>query len=234
MRRNALFSTAIAAVLMTASACSQAGTTPTGTSDPVHAVTSKAKNLAAIKSVDEAFRAMREIRAARFAIFDGSTDAAQTLVDAALSDMAKARKAAANAMPSNAKAGIAPDLAPFDVSMAVGEDYVLTPAKQQSIAKANEHLAKGDQQKAAETLRLANINVLTNAALVPTVSASEHLTEASELLKAGKYYDANLALKAIEDSVVIQSFDVDGVPQARASAKVTPSTGPAKATSSAH
>ncbi len=229
MRRTAFLSTAMAALLVTASACSQAGTTPTGSGDPVHSVTNKAKNLAAVKSVDEAYRAMREIRAARFAIFDGSTEAAQTLVDAALSDIAKAKTAAAEAMPTNAKAAIAPDLAPFDVWMAVGEDYVLTPAKQQSIAKANEHLAKGDQQKAAETLRLANINILTNAAMVPTVSAAEHLTEASQLLKAGKYYDANLALKAIEDSVIIQSFDVDGVPQAKSAAKAMPSGGPAKA-----
>lgn len=234
MRRTALLSTTMAALLITASACSQAGTTPAGTGDPVHTVTNKAKNQAAIKSVDEAYRAMREIRAARFAIFDGSTAAAQTLVDAASSDMAKAKNAAANAMPENAKAGTAPDLAPFDVWMAIGENYVLTPAKQQSIAKANEHLAKGDRQKAAETLRLADINVLTNAALVPTGSASEHLAEASQLLKAGKFYDANLALKAIEDSVVIQSFDVDGVPQARPAAKAISGTGSAKAPSSAH
>lgn len=228
MRRNALISTAIAGLLLTASACSQAGTTPADGGDPVHAITNKANNQAAVKSVDEAFRAMREIRAARFAIFDGSTDAAKVLVEAASNDIAKAKAAAGKAMPASAKAGMAPDLAPFDVWMAVGEDYVLTPAKQQSIAKANEHLAKGDRQKAAETLRLANINILTNAALVPTVSAAEHLTEASELLKAGKYYDANLALKAIEDSVIIQSFDVDGVPQAKAAAAKMPDSGAAK------
>lgn len=235
MRRSAQISSAISALLLMTSACSQAGPgdkAASGSGDPVHATTNQAKSETAIKSVDEAFRAMREIRAARLAIFDGSTDVAANLVDAAASDMTKAKTADANAMPATAKAGMASDLVPFDVWMNLGEDYVMTPAKQQTVAKANEHLAKGERQKAVETLRLANINILTTAALVPTDMAVKQLGEASQLLKAGKFYDANLALKAIEDGIIIRAFDIDGVPNAapaKAAAAAMPGSTPAPA-----
>lgn len=37
--------------------------------------------------------------------------------------------------------------------------------------------------------------------------------DATKMIGEGKYYEANLALKAAEDSVVIETYAIDAVPQ---------------------
>ena len=36
--------------------------------------------------------------------------------------------------------------------------------------------------------------------------------DAVKLMGEKKYYEANLALKAVEDSIIVERYDVDGVP----------------------
>lgn len=195
--------------------------------DPVVQATSNAKNAGIIKTVDDAYMAMREIRAARLAIFDGSGPAATTFVNEASTKLKTALELAGNIKVSKAGEIVEGGYVPFDVSMAIGEDYTASPKKTAQIAEANGHLKEGNQQKAVEVLRLADINVLTTAALLPVDATMEHITDAANLLKQGKYYDANIALKAIEDSVVVQAYDVNGVPVKTPAIAKAPAKSPA-------
>ncbi len=222
MQKSFLSAVAMGALVMTASGCSANGEAKdkgadadlavATTLDPVVQATSNAKTTGSVKTVEEAYTAMREIRAARLAIFDGSGPAAISFVNDASKKLAAAKMANEKDTAAADSAQIAAGFMPFDMSMTIAEDYKATPQQALKIQEANQHLAKGDHKTAVEKLRLADIDVQTTAALLPVGPTMDHLTEAANLLEQGKYYAANTALKAIEDSVVVQAYDADGLP----------------------
>ena len=187
--------------------------------DPVAHLSQNAKRTEAIATYDDAFRAMREVRAARLAIFDGEAPVAVELVDNARTNLAAARTDFEKLEASERKPKIEPGYLPFDLSIALAEDYREQPAKAAAVAKANEHIKKGERDKAMETLRLADIRVETSAAVLPVRSAMEHLDKAHAMLREGKFYEANLQLKALEDSVVISFYDGEYKPLPNSAAK---------------
>lgn len=181
--------------------------------DPVAAMSAEAKNYTAIKTVDSAYAAMREVRAARIAIFDGAVDRAAAFVKDAQANLGRAKTDMERLAASEPKMRVADGLVPFDASLTLTEDYAAQPEKVAAVNKANEHLKKGDHAKAMETLRLAGINVETAAAFIPIEPTQKLLGSAATLIGEGKYYEANLQLKAIEDSVAIAVYDLEGVPK---------------------
>lgn len=197
-----------------ASTSQQASGNPTTVAsvDPMAPATAAARNSAAVKTVEEAYMALREVRAARFAIFDGSSDVAKRLIDGAVERFAKANVDSnfAAQKPKNAKAD--QQYIPFDTSMELSENFAPSPQNKAKVDEANGHISRGNFQKARETLKLANIDVTTSVAVVPAAMTKGHLEDAQRLMTEGKYYEANLALKSIEDSVLIDSYSVDAVP----------------------
>ena len=103
-------------------------------------------------------------------------------------------------------------MVPVDGRIALAEDYVPTPEKQAHIAKANEQLKKGATKEAIDELRLGQIDVIYNRVWMPLASSKTHLDDASKLMGEQKYYEANLALKAIGDSLRTDSVDLVGAP----------------------
>ena len=198
--------------------------------DPVVQMTANSKNGAAIQTVEDAYTGMRDVRAARLAIFDGAGPAAKTYVDDATTRLTAAFESAGQQKVYKDGKLVEGAYVPIDVAMAVAEDYSANPAKTAKIAEANGHLANGDQKKAAEVLRLADVNVMTSVALLPVGNSLQLLADATRLLRDGHYYDANLALKALEDSVVVQDYDVDGVPAAKPTVVKAAPTTPVPAT----
>lgn len=93
----------------------------------------------------------------------------------------------------------------INATVALSEDYVATPEKESAIKSANEKLAKGDQKGAIDTLRLAGIGVIENQYLMPLNQTRKAVAQAQKLLKAGKYYEANLVLKGAEEGIVVDS-----------------------------
>ena len=179
----------------------------------VAAVTSQAEEQSLIKTVDEAFVGLRKIRAARLAIFNGNTADATELVTDAEKSFSMARKdMEAYKVATKKSVGDLDAYIPFDTSISLSEGFVPTEEKASVLAKANDHLGKGDQKKAAETLRLANIDITVSTALIPIKATMNHVQDASKMLSEKKYYQANLALKAIEDSILVESYSVDEVP----------------------
>lgn len=148
--------------------------------------------------------ALQDVRMARLAIFQGVPEHAVKLVDSAAAlikedstDWSKyvytGKKPAAN----NDRYVV------IDAAMGISENYIASPKKEAAIHEANEKLAKGDKSGAVQTLRLADIAVVKNIYLLPLAHSQKAIADARTLLDQHKYYEANLALKSVEDGVVI-------------------------------
>ncbi|AGA92216.1 reverse gyrase [Thioflavicoccus mobilis 8321] len=169
-----------------------------------------------IKVCDDALLTMRYVTSARLAIFNGLPEKARTFADAARA-RADAAVKDADAYVLDAKEPKAEDMyVPFDAGLVVAEDFTVTPEKMKHITKANKHLHKGETQAALDALKQGAVDVAVTTKLIPVKFAQVHVDDATKLLEEGKYYEANLALKAVEDAMVIESYKIGDVPQRKA------------------
>jgi hypothetical protein len=184
-----------------------------------------AKNKAAekefIKVSEETLKSMRNLNGARLAIFNGQPDRAKTYVGdaktsiaAAVTDADKyALEVHAEHVKKEHQENMKKDqYVPFDAALTVANEFVPTKEKAAHIAKANEHLKNGEKKKAMEELKLGEIDVAVSASMVPVEFAKAHIDDAAKLIGEHKYYEANLALKAVDDAVVVETYAVDAVP----------------------
>jgi len=172
---------------------------------------------------DAGHSAMEDIRDARLAIFEGEPRLALKMMESAKTSLAQAQKDApifdqsAKNMGFNASGSSQGsdrvERVPVDGEITLADDYVLSPERQGHVNAANEHLKKGERAKALEELRLAAIDVNYTRVLMPIVPAENRLAEAIKSADAGKYYEANLALKAIEDSTTVDSVTLSDSPK---------------------
>ena len=164
--------------------------------------------------------AIHEIDDARLAIFNGDVDIAKQMLADAKMSMANAKKEAPTFTNtttmtvqgkevSSQTATMKVDVVPVDGDVVLAEDYVPTPEKTQHIDKANSHLKNGEQKEAIEELQLADIDVNLSRVWMPISSSEKHLDDAIALLNDNKYYEANLALKAIEDGLTVDSETIE-------------------------
>jgi glucan-binding YG repeat protein len=167
----------------------------------------------------EAGTAMRDVRFARVAIFDGQPEAGEKLLDSAKKNLTAAEKNAPEqvvTVKSKQKVGDktvatheatqTTEFVPIDAWLGLSEDFVPSPEKQKKIKEANEHLKKGESAKAVEVLREADIGVSVTRVLMPLKATVTQVDKAIELIKEHKYYEANLSLKAAEDGLITDSI----------------------------
>jgi hypothetical protein len=167
-----------------------------------------------VKVSKDALMVMRSVRGARFAIFEGQPDEARKNVDAAVTEVASTiRDANQFAVDTKAPARKDDTYVPYDAALTMADSFVPTDESMKHIAKANEHLHKGEKKEALETLKLGKVDVAITTGLMPVKFAQQHISDAARLLGEGKYYEANLALKAIDDAVVIETIAVDATPK---------------------
>jgi cellobiose-specific phosphotransferase system component IIA len=168
--------------------------------------------------------AIQAIRGARLAIFNGDPNAAKQLLDKAKTSVETAAKDAPmfntkTTMSVQGKVIGSADqetkaaLVPVEGQVVQVDDFVLTPEKQGHIDKANEHFKKGESKQALDELHLADIDVNYSRVWMPISGAQNHLDAAIKLANEGKYYEANLALKAIEDSLTTESVTLAEAPK---------------------
>ena len=69
--------------------------------------------------------------------------------------------------------------------------------------KARKQWHSGDREGAMETLKPVELGMFTRVVTMPLKETGEHLKQAINLLEKGKYHEANLALKGIEDGLVV-------------------------------
>jgi cellobiose-specific phosphotransferase system component IIA len=171
-----------------------------------------------VKVSEDAMLSMRDVHSARLAIFNGQTELARTSVDAAVTRInAAVREGEQYAL--DVKDPKSEDwYVPFDASFTVMDVFEPTNTNtkaqdQDHIAKANQHLNKGEQKQAMEELKLGETDTAVSAGLVPVKFAQEQIAEAARLVSDGKYYEANLALKSVDDAVIVQTFAIDEMAQ---------------------
>ena len=173
--------------------------------------------------------AFQNVRLARLAIFDGKPSDAQNDIKAAAASLQKASaddtvfvKAEADLkapkgmnQPANTTAtSEAVQWLPIDGTMTIGENYVDSPDKVTGVAKANAQLKSGDHARALETLKLAGVDVSFDEAVAPLKKSMEGVNQAEQLADSGKYYEANQALKGVQDSIRFDEQDLVAVPSA--------------------
>ena len=168
--------------------------------------------------------AMRSIRGARLAIFNGEPIAAVKMMETAKTLIEQAEQGAptfdttlkmvvdGNVVGTRSYVGDIKSV-PIDGQVVLADDFVSTPAKQAHIDKANEYIKKGEHAKAIEELRLGEIDVTFNQSWMPMASSIKHLDQAIKLANQDKYYESSLTLKAIEDSVIVNSVHLSDLPQ---------------------
>lgn len=155
----------------------------------------------------DGYQTMRDIGMARIAIFQGDTQAATDLLQRATRALDVVDKVAVR-RTADAKS----DMVVIDGQIVVADNFVDTPKKRTHIAKANEHLTQGRAKEAHDELRLAEVDASMTQVLMPLDATRRHLNAATTLLTAKQYYEANLALKAAEDGLLIDTVAMSAAP----------------------
>lgn len=228
MNGKYLASTAFAAVLASsllalpaAAETAKSAPKPTATTTaPAASADVSSDALSIMKYSEDGSRAIRQIGLARVAIFNGDPKLASDLIARAKASVAKAEQEAPTFMVkmSTVSDGKVADtksetgkaqMVPVDGDLVLAEDFVPTPEKRARIDKANEHFKNGRAKEALEELRLGDIAVMYTRAWMPLAAASKHLDQATKFMDGHKYYEANLALKAIGDSITVDSVAIN-------------------------
>lgn len=208
--RQRFFVTA-AVVLVAAAMSPLPASAQTSATTPATGSRPSAAEAAAIRVSEDGFRAARAIRMARIEIFNGRPKEADEQLTRAASALAAAEREAPEAfkdMRPRGRAGAVPSDAiwvPVDAGIFLSDDFVATPDRQRRIAAANAHLRRGEHARALEEFRLAEVDVGVTRVLMPLAATRTRLASAQALMQQGNYYEANLALKAAEDGMVVDT-----------------------------
>jgi hypothetical protein len=186
-----------------------------GTSTPKAAPQKTAPSTSDLMKFSEAgAETIRLVRIARIDLFNGDPKGSMAALTSAKTHLAAAEKEAPTFKMNTRKSStgtqggnkqVTAKAVPVSGQMVLADSFVPTPEKQKAVAKANKHLKKGQHQQAMDTLRQGQISVNYISEWMPLASTGKNLDQAIKLEQAGKHYQANLALKAIEDSLVVES-----------------------------
>lgn len=171
-------------------------------------------NKDAFKVSEDALMTMRNVGGARLALFNGTPDRAQIYADAAVTRAgATLRDADKFAVDIKQPETDAEKYIPYNSSLSVAESFIPTEKNLKHITKANGQMHKGETENAVETLRVNGIDVSLTTEFLPIMSAKTQIENAARLIGDGKYYQANLVLKNVEDSVITKVVDYGAVPK---------------------
>lgn len=101
---------------------------------------------------------------------------------------------------------------PIWSGMALRDDYVATPAKNQAVAQANEKIQQGDTKAAGEILKVAGVDVDYSTAVLPAQETLDLVHRANQELGHEQYWQANLTLKQVQHSLRYDNANVDVTP----------------------
>ena len=232
MKKHFVTALALASAMFVVAHTSAAKSAEKATGEKSAATKAPAKNglnADLMKVSHDGYGAIRAIHVARLAIFNGDTkDATEMLataqkdLDAATKDagtFAADTKAAGHDKKGHHKStGDKTDLIPIDGEIAIADTFVPSAEKKKHIEKANEHLKSGHSKDAIEELRLGEVDVVFTRLMLPLETTKKRVADAEKLATEHKYYEANLALKAAEDGLIIDSVDLLGTPVAASTA----------------
>ena len=105
------------------------------------------------------------------------------------------------------------DYLPFDMSITLTDTFKATKENEAALQKARSLMQTGDRNAAIEVLRTASVEMNISTAMLPEKASVESLTKAAQLLDSKSYFEANLALKSVTDSVIVRVFGIDAIPK---------------------
>ena len=166
-----------------------------------------------LKTADEALETVTNVHQARMALFEDETDLAQKHIGAAIKALTAGETDLKQLLIADTdKRDAKPEYLPFDMSMMLTDRFEATAEKKAALEKAGGLMKSGEQDAAIEVLRLASVDLDISAALLPQDVSMTHLKAAADMVKSGRYFEANRELKAIEDSIVVRTFGIDAIP----------------------
>lgn len=167
-----------------------------------------------LKTADEALEAMSEIQSARLALFNNDIALASESVRAAQVTLTKSESDLAGLLMRDFTAvDTENNYLPFDMSMSLTEGFKATKENKLALQKAYGLIESAEPDEAIEVLKVAEIEVQVSAAMLPYEATIAALEDALGNIEDGDYFDANINLKSIVDSVVVNTFSIDAVPQ---------------------
>ena len=174
------------------------------------------------KISSEGNAAMRDLRRARVALFNGQPESAKKYLDSAKEELGTVEKQAPElvvTINSQRKIGDktvatdkvteTSDYIPIDTWLMLSEDFVATPEKNASIKEANKHMQNGDKKKAIDVLKAYDIGVSESRMLMPVKATINNVDKAIAFMNEHKYYEANLSLKSAEGGLIVDSVLLD-------------------------
>lgn len=220
MNRKQLLTTTIASILATGMIGASVGSAFAMGKTPSAQAATKSQTASDKKAEQELVKvsknarlSMRDLQNARWAIFNGNTNQAQTFADAARLRIGKADNESEK-YALDVKAPKANDsYVPYDAEMTVMDSFQANGNHSTKIARVTKHKHQSEKPNKNDTLKLTDTDVVLSTDMVPVNFAKAHIDHASTLINQGKYYQANLALKAVDDAVFVQSYALEDVPK---------------------
>ncbi|MCU0906339.1 MAG: YfdX family protein [Rhodobacteraceae bacterium] len=161
----------------------------------------------------EARTALAAAQAARLALFNDNREVARTEIDRGTAALDGAMATLRDVMiPGTDAPDARPEFLPFDSRLGLAETFVATPGTAAALGHARSLFRSDAPDAAIEVLRAASVEVTVSTALLPGEATLQHLRDARSLIDEGRIHEANMALKAVEDSVVVRTFGIDAIP----------------------
>ena len=196
------------------------GTTVLGTADMASATTIEAGNPSyavqdsMLATADEALAAITQIHKARLQLFENEINGAKAALEVARTDMMQGDKTMVDKLIRDfASPNSSDTYLPFDMSMSLTEGFTQTDENKLALEKAYGLMQTAKADEAVQVLKLAEIDVNVQAAMLPYEATLASLDGAIGNIEDGKFFDANIALKSIEDSIIVRTFGIDAIPQ---------------------
>ncbi|WP_306112660.1 MULTISPECIES: YfdX family protein [unclassified Roseovarius] len=144
---------------------------------------------------------------ARLALFDGNLDLAKEMISGA-SDQFHDHMANFAIRLSDAKMFVIP----VDSGLQFAEGFEPNEAHSGVIEEAGVHIRSGDVDRAVDVMTGAGIELDVRVVALPVETAIANLKQALTDIEAGEIHKANMALKAVETSIVIEDYKPGALP----------------------
>ena len=187
-----------------------ANTAPGKTDQVVEASKSGAAH-PSLKLSQDGYNVVRDIRAARVAIFNGDTHAAKRYVAKADHDLGNARKDESVVKGKGGKEN--GNWIPIDGQLVISDDVAEIPEKATHIKTGDKKIKEGKTEEAIREMKLAEVDIGFTRVLLPLNQTAKHIRAATDLIGKQKYYEANMALKAAEDGLNMETVMLEEAPK---------------------
>lgn len=166
-----------------------------------------------LQTADEAAGALTKVQAARLALFNNETATAKQELEAAKTLLKDSEAALTPKMLHDfTMAGSKTNYLPVDMQMSLTESFKATDENKQALQKAYGLFETAKADEAVDVLRVAAIDVRVSAAMVPYEETLKNIDAALGNIEKGSFFEANLNLKSIHDSIVTREFGIDAIP----------------------